>query len=497
MAIEYQHVTGGWKITDYDSRSDDDPYPEQSTLKGRVMFTAAFDEADRFAAIRVPGEGDDEGYALSVRPMVFPVVAGRLQDRQARDGVWLPAVVAGVPIVWTATPELFEDPGRGTLGPKVRADSVTFGPADPDVDGDRAVDLANIMDAGTEYPAPVISRVAELVSQAELAAANAAASANGVDVFATAAADSAADAAESELAAADSASSALDSEVAAGTFAQDAGDAASNAAASAEAASGAGAARDAAAAAAGEAESSASSAAGSAADAADSAFEAAGSATDAGEAATRAEAAAGAAEQGAPAGGWTAGELSDPVRASLARADGALQDAPATVTLDNLAPEVATAFNQSIGDAIVDKADLGSNGQILTSQIPALAITSRSTVANRAALLALDAQEGDVGIIAKGDPDAGSYMLGPGDPSSFASWALLVSPEDAVQSVNGQVGPVNLGAGDVGAAPAVHGHAIGDVAGLQGALDERLPAAVVDELPASPTAGVLYLVREG
>lgn len=496
MAIEYQHVTGGWKITDYDSRSDDDPYPDESTLKGRVTFRASFDEGDRFAAIRVPGADEDPAYALSVRPMVFPVVAGRLQDRQARDGVWLPAVVAGVPIVWTATPELNEDPGRGVLGPKVRADAVTFGPADPDVDGERAVDLADIMDAGTEYPAPVISRVAELVRDAELAATNAAASANGVEVFADAAADSAADAAESELAAGESASSALDSEVAAAGHAQDAGDSASNAATSAEAASGAGAARDAAAASAGEAESSATSAASSAAAAADSAFDAGESATDAGAAATRAEAAADAAELGAPAGGWTAGELSTGVQTSLARADGALPDVPGSVTLDNLAPAVGDAFGDLIDQSIASKADLGPDGKILTSQVSALSITSRHTVADRAAMLALDVQEGDVGIIPTG-VDRGSYILGPGAPTSWESWTLLVAPADLVQSVNGQTGPVNLGAGDVGAAPAAHSHSIGNVTGLQAALDARPPVLVVDELPASPVAGTVYFVREG
>ncbi|OZF41931.1 hypothetical protein [Rhodococcus sp. 14-2470-1a] len=497
MSIEYQHVTGGWRITDYDSRTDADPFPDQSTLKGKVTFTASFDEQDRFAAIRVPGDDvDPETYALSVRPMVFPIVAGRLQDRQARDGAWLPAVVAGVPIVWTATPELFEDPGRGTLGPKVRADSVTFGPADPDAAGVRAVNLANIMDAGTEYPAPVISRVAQLVRDAESAATAAAGSAAGVAQSAEAAAASAGEAADSELAAAGSATTALDSEVSARDSADDAASSAADAARSRDAASGAGAARDAAEQSAGLAADSAEAAAGSATAAAGSADLASDAATDAGAAADRAEAAADASEQGAPAGGWTETDLSTSVRTSLARADGALVDAPATVTLTNLAPEVSAAFGQVIDDSIRTKADLGPNGQLITSQIPALAITSRRKVENRAELLGLDAQEGDVGIIQSGDPDQGSYMLGPGDPTDFASWALLVAPEDAVQSVNGQVGPVNLGADDVGAAHATHGHAIGDVDGLQDALAARMPAAVVDALPADPAAGVLYLIPE-
>lgn len=160
---------------------------------------------------------------------------------------------------------------------------------------------------------------------------------------------------------------------------------------------------------------------------------------------------------------------------------------------DGLAADVALKADVS---ALDGKADLGTNGKIVTSQIPALAISSRTLVADRTGLLALDAQGGDVGIVQAGDPDQGSYILGEGVPTSFASWALLVAPEDVVQSVNGQVGPVNLGAVDVGAAPSTHGHAIGDVTGLQGAIDARPPTLIVDVLPASPTAGVLYLVRE-
>ncbi|WP_037165004.1 hypothetical protein [Rhodococcoides fascians] len=499
MAIEYQHVTGGWKITDYDSRTDEDPFPDESTLKGKVTFVASFDERDRFAAIRVPGDETDPAYALSVRPMVFPVVAGRLQDRQARDGAWLPAVVAGVPIVWTATPELFEDPGRGVLGDKVRADSVTFGPADPDATGERAVNLANIMDAGTEYPAPVISRVAQLVRDAESAAQAAAGSAAGVAESARVAGVSAAEAADSELAAASSATTALGSEVAAGDSAEAAQASASDAASSAAAASGAGAARDAAEASELAAAGSASAAAESATDAGAAADSAADSATDAGAAADRAEVAADAAELGAPAGGWSESELSASVRDSLDRADGALPDAPGSVSLANLGEDVAPAFGAVVDEAVETALEkvprLGPKGTIATSYMPAVSLSKPWRVDSIAEMLALPAAGGSVAVIVTGD-DRGSFMLGEGDPSDVESWVRLVAPDDRVSSVNGQVGPVNLEAGDVGAAAAQHGHAIEDVAGLQGALAARLPALVVDELPADPAAGVLYLVKE-
>lgn len=164
MTIEYQHVTGAWMITDYDSRDDPDALPEQKTLKGRVVFQAQFDPQDRSHAIHVP---DDAGaYLLSVREMTFAIVRGRLQDRQARDGVMLPAVVGSVPIVWTAVPELQEDPGVGVDGAPVAANPITFNPADPDSEGVRRVNLADVVDPSIVLPELVESRVAQLVREA-------------------------------------------------------------------------------------------------------------------------------------------------------------------------------------------------------------------------------------------------------------------------------------------------------------------------------------------
>lgn len=164
MTIEFQHVTGAWKITDYDSRDDPDALPEQKNLKGKCTFSARFDVNDRAEAIHVPDPAGN--YLLSVREMVFPIVHGRLIDREARDGVMLPAVAGGVPIIWTAVPTLQEDPGNGITGAPVPANSITFAPAEPDGDGNRAVNLADIADTVIEYPEPVVSRVAVLVKQA-------------------------------------------------------------------------------------------------------------------------------------------------------------------------------------------------------------------------------------------------------------------------------------------------------------------------------------------
>lgn len=85
-------------------------------------------------------------------------------------------------------------------------------------------------------------------------------------------------------------------------------------------------------------------------------------------------------------------------------------------------------------------------------------------------MLALNAQEGDVAVITAG-ADKGTYMLGSGSPSSFSSWIFMaVTSNSPVQSVNGQTGTVNLGYGDVGAAPATHTHTSSQVDGLDDAL---------------------------
>ena len=124
-----------------------------------------------------------------------------------------------------------------------------------------------------------------------------------------------------------------------------------------------------------------------------------------------------------------------------------------------------------LGTAMSAKADL-VGGVVPTSQIPAVALTKPFPVANRAAMLALTAQEGDLAIIT-GTADKGSYILGDGPSNQFSSWYLLSSPGGEVQSVNGQIGSVVLGYADVGAAPASHSHSIGNISGLQSALDSK------------------------
>ncbi|NKT39284.1 hypothetical protein GS876_10230 [Rhodococcus hoagii] len=187
--IEWQHVTGAWKITDYDSRDDADALPEQMPLKGTVTFRASFDSHDRFAAINVPDPAGS--YLLSMSEMVYPVVRGRLQDRQARDGVMLPATAGGVPIVWEAIPHLETDPGVFTKGSAVRADTVKFLPPDKDGNGERHINLSDVFDTTISLPPIVESRVAELVRVATEQATASAGSATAAGLSELAAAGSA------------------------------------------------------------------------------------------------------------------------------------------------------------------------------------------------------------------------------------------------------------------------------------------------------------------
>lgn len=97
--------------------------------------------------------------------------------------------------------------------------------------------------------------------------------------------------------------------------------------------------------------------------------------------------------------------------------------------------------------ALATKADL-VNGKLATSQIPAVSLITRVTVANEAAMLALTAsqvQPGDMAV----RPDGNFQLFGP-DPSVLENWIPLSSGGN-VASVNGQTGIVVLNAEDVGA----------------------------------------------
>ncbi|QFG13462.1 tail protein [Gordonia phage Powerball] len=100
--------------------------------------------------------------------------------------------------------------------------------------------------------------------------------------------------------------------------------------------------------------------------------------------------------------------------------------------------------------ALANKADLGPDGKLLSSQIPAQSLIERRLVSSTAERLALtDVQPGDIAI-QSGNPGRGSYILTDDDPSLESSWTMFLLPDSPVSSVNGYTGIVVLGRSDVG-----------------------------------------------
>lgn len=86
-------------------------------------------------------------------------------------------------------------------------------------------------------------------------------------------------------------------------------------------------------------------------------------------------------------------------------------------------------------------ASLDAAGLLPTTQLPPLAITQVSVVASQTAMLALTAQRGDVAI--RTDLNK-SFILATDSPSTLADWKELLTPTDAVSSVDGRTGTVTL-----------------------------------------------------
>ncbi|QNJ55527.1 hypothetical protein SEA_PHINKY_35 [Microbacterium phage Phinky] len=94
-------------------------------------------------------------------------------------------------------------------------------------------------------------------------------------------------------------------------------------------------------------------------------------------------------------------------------------------------------------------ATLGPDSKLLSSQLPALAITEfLETSANQAAMLAKAGQQGDWTI----RTDLGTvWVITGSNPAQLASWTQMGYPTAPVTTVNGKAGVVVLSATDVGA----------------------------------------------
>lgn len=87
-------------------------------------------------------------------------------------------------------------------------------------------------------------------------------------------------------------------------------------------------------------------------------------------------------------------------------------------------------------------AGLDASGKLATSVLPALALVDTFVVASQAAMLALSAaQQGDIAV--RTDLNR-SFILTNNTPSVLANWQEMLTPTDAVLTVNGQTGTVVL-----------------------------------------------------
>ena len=116
-----------------------------------------------------------------------------------------------------------------------------------------------------------------------------------------------------------------------------------------------------------------------------------------------------------------------------------------TISDFNTAADARIEVQKGIANGV---ATLGSDAKIPTSQLPALAITDTFPVASQAAMLALTAEVGDVAV--RTDLNK-SFILKTAGASTLSNWQELLTPTDAVLSVNGQTGAVSLTASGLGA----------------------------------------------
>lgn len=139
--------------------------------------------------------------------------------------------------------------------------------------------------------------------------------------------------------------------------------------------------------------------------------------------------------------------------ASTPLADGDYLKIPSSTNVDSQIDTKITAL--SLGTAAVKNTGttvgcvpvLDSNGKLVDSVIPKVALTNTFVVATEAAMLALSsAQEGDVAI--RTDLNK-TFILKTTGYSTLANWQELLTPTDKVQSVNGKTGTVTISLSDL------------------------------------------------
>lgn len=133
------------------------------------------------------------------------------------------------------------------------------------------------------------------------------------------------------------------------------------------------------------------------------------------------------------------------------RADAALAAAQGKVlkglidTLQTAIDGLGTASTKDIGTAAGNVPVLGSDGKLNTSILPAIALVDTFVVDSEAAMLALNAQQGDVAV--RTDVNK-TFILSQSPASTLANWIELLFP-CSVTSVNGKTGVVVLTGDDI------------------------------------------------
>jgi hypothetical protein len=90
---------------------------------------------------------------------------------------------------------------------------------------------------------------------------------------------------------------------------------------------------------------------------------------------------------------------------------------------------------------------LDSNWKLATTTLPWVALTDTFTVTNKADLTSLSsAEQWDIGIVTS---ESKTYVLSADPYSTASNWKELLTPTDAVTSVNGQTWAVTLDADDI------------------------------------------------
>lgn len=129
--------------------------------------------------------------------------------------------------------------------------------------------------------------------------------------------------------------------------------------------------------------------------------------------------------------------------------DSGLAAITAQAAIDEVEGRVQT-IEESIGENS-GIATLDSNGKLTSSQIPQIAISDTFVVGSEEAMLALSVEVGDVAV--RTDLNKSFILSSKSEPLILSDWQELLTPIDAVLSVNEKVGAVQLDAVDIPVAP--------------------------------------------